>query len=71
MGLASLWFPSEATVGSRICYFEMVLNCVDDHRLFCGDLGNEVNDEVLTKAFSRFITFNMARVSTLILYIYF
>lgn len=35
----------------------------DDHRLFCGDLGNEVNDEVLTKAFTRFTTFNMARVS--------
>jgi hypothetical protein len=35
----------------------------DDHRLFCGDLGNEVNDEVLTKAFTRFATFNMARVS--------
>lgn len=37
----------------------------DDHRLFCGDLGNEVNDEVLTKAFTRFATFNMARVCAL------
>eukprot|EP00850_Spirogloea_muscicola_P011976 SM000076S21797 [mRNA] locus=s76:191353:193288:- [translate_table: standard] len=34
----------------------------NDHRLFCGDLGNEVNDEVLTKAFAKFATFNMARV---------
>lgn len=34
----------------------------NDYRLFCGDLGNEVNDEVLTKAFSRFTTFAMARV---------
>ncbi|MCO5566869.1 hypothetical protein L7F22_020552 [Adiantum nelumboides] len=34
----------------------------NDFRLFCGDLGNEVNDEVLTKAFSRYTTFNMARV---------
>ncbi|KAH8939051.1 hypothetical protein BDL97_15G016900 [Sphagnum fallax] len=34
----------------------------NDHRLFCGDLGNEVNDEVLTKAFARFSSFNMARV---------
>ncbi|KAF3673075.1 hypothetical protein FXO38_05809 [Capsicum annuum] len=34
----------------------------NDYRLFCGDLGNEVNDDVLTKAFSRFPTFNMARV---------
>lgn len=37
----------------------------DDYRLFCGDLGNEVNDDVLSKAFSRFPTFNMARVSYL------
>lgn len=35
----------------------------DDYRLFCGDLGNEVNDDVITKAFSRFPSFNMARVS--------
>ncbi|KAK1309038.1 Polyadenylate-binding protein RBP45B [Acorus calamus] len=34
----------------------------NDYRIFCGDLGNEVNDEVLTKAFSRFPSFNMARV---------
>lgn len=34
----------------------------DDHRLFCGDLGNEVNDEVLAKAFSQFSSFNLARV---------
>ncbi|KAF7805231.1 RNA-binding protein 42 [Senna tora] len=34
----------------------------NDYRLFCGDLGNEVNDDVLTKAFSRFPSFNMARV---------
>ncbi|KAH9294961.1 hypothetical protein KI387_038549, partial [Taxus chinensis] len=34
----------------------------NDFRLFCGDLGNEVNDEVLTKAFSRYTNFNMARV---------
>ncbi|KAL0323378.1 UNVERIFIED_CONTAM: RNA-binding protein 42 [Sesamum angustifolium] len=34
----------------------------NDYRLFCGDLGNEVNDDVLSKAFSRFPSFNMARV---------
>ncbi|KAG5608878.1 hypothetical protein H5410_020159 [Solanum commersonii] len=33
----------------------------NDYRLFCGDLGNEVNDDVLSKAFSRFPTFNMAK----------
>nr|GLL17219.1 RNA-binding protein 42-like isoform X1 [Ipomoea trifida] len=33
------------------------------HRLFCGDdLGNEVKDDVLSKAFSRFPSFNMVRV---------
>ncbi|WOL09632.1 hypothetical protein Cni_G18385 [Canna indica] len=34
----------------------------NDFRLFCGDLGNEVNDDVLSKAFSRYPSFNMARV---------
>ncbi|CAM8899709.1 unnamed protein product [Rhodiola kirilowii] len=34
----------------------------NDYRLFCGDLGNEVNDDVLTKAFSRFPSFKMAKV---------
>lgn len=35
----------------------------DDFRLFCGDLGNEVNDDVLTKTFSKYPSFNMAKVS--------
>lgn len=39
------------------------LDYADDYRLFCGDLGNEVNDDVLSRAFSRFPSFNMARVS--------
>ncbi|XP_040937574.1 RNA-binding protein 42 isoform X3 [Gossypium hirsutum] len=34
----------------------------NDFRLFCGDLGNEVNDDVLSKAFARFPSFNMARI---------
>ena len=34
----------------------------DDYRLFVGDLGNEVNDDVLTKAFSKFPSFAMAKV---------
>ncbi|XP_063937706.1 uncharacterized protein LOC108193255 isoform X1 [Daucus carota subsp. sativus] len=34
----------------------------NDFRLFCGDLGNEVNDDILSKAFSRFPSFNMARI---------
>ncbi|XP_020259819.1 RNA-binding protein 42-like [Asparagus officinalis] len=34
----------------------------NDFRIFCGDLGNEVNDDVLSKAFSRYPSFNRARV---------
>ncbi|XP_050224991.1 uncharacterized protein LOC126674563 [Mercurialis annua] len=34
----------------------------NDYRLFCGDLGNEVNDDVITKAFAKFPSFNMAKV---------
>ncbi|XP_039006021.1 RNA-binding protein 42-like isoform X2 [Hibiscus syriacus] len=34
----------------------------NDFRLFCGDLGNEVNDDVLSKAFARFPSFNMAKI---------
>ncbi|CAB0013658.1 unnamed protein product [Nesidiocoris tenuis] len=34
----------------------------DDFRLFCGDLGNDVTDEVLTRAFSKYPSFLKARV---------
>ncbi|CAI7818591.1 unnamed protein product [Closterium sp. NIES-54] len=34
----------------------------NDHRLFCGDLGNEVNDDVLSKAFQKYASFNKAKV---------
>lgn len=43
--------------------FLLYWHSTDDYRLFCGDLGNEVNDDVLSKAFSRFPSFNMAKVS--------
>lgn len=49
-----------------MCFSHAWQNCwlpADDYRLFCGDLGNEVNDDVLSKAFSRFPSFNMAKVS--------
>lgn len=35
---------------------------LDDFRLFCGDLGNEVNDDVLTRAFNKYPSFQKARV---------
>jgi hypothetical protein len=34
----------------------------DDHRIFVGDLGNEVNDDVLTKAFVKYPSFAKAKV---------
>lgn len=34
----------------------------DDFRIFCGDLGNEVNDDILTRAFSRYPSFLKAKV---------
>ncbi|KAF4528116.1 hypothetical protein B566_EDAN016597 [Ephemera danica] len=33
-----------------------------DFRIFCGDLGNDVTDEVLTRAFNRFPSFQKAKV---------
>lgn len=39
------------------------LFCVaGDFRLFCGDLGNDVTDEVLTRVFGRYPSFQKARV---------
>jgi len=34
----------------------------DDHRIFVGDLGNEVNDDTLFRAFSKYPTVQRARV---------
>ncbi|XP_013394101.1 RNA-binding protein 42 [Lingula anatina] len=34
----------------------------DDFRIFCGDLGNEVTDEILARAFNRFPSFVKAKV---------
>ena len=35
---------------------------LDDFRMFCGDLGNEVTDEVLARAFGRYPSFQKAKV---------
>ena len=40
----------------NVCYLS------DDFRMFCGDLGNEVTDETLVRAFSRYPSFIKARV---------
>ena len=34
----------------------------NDFRIFVGDLGNEANDDVLTKAFNKYATFQKARI---------
>lgn len=34
----------------------------DDFRIFCGDLGNDVNDELLTRTFNKFPSFLKAKV---------
>lgn len=40
----------------------MVCFVADDFRIFCGDLGNDVTDEVLTRAFNKYPSFQRARV---------
>ncbi|XP_013187822.1 RNA-binding protein 42 [Amyelois transitella] len=34
----------------------------DDFRMFCGDLGNDVTDELLTRTFSKYTSFQRAKV---------
>ncbi|KAK5644209.1 hypothetical protein RI129_008054 [Pyrocoelia pectoralis] len=36
--------------------------CEDDFRIFCGDLGNDVTDELLTRTFNKYPSFLKARV---------
>jgi RNA recognition motif-containing protein len=45
------------------CYNELCDSLVpDDFRIFCGDLGNDVTDEILTRAFSKYQSFLKAKV---------
>ena len=34
----------------------------NDFRIFVGDMGNEVNDDILTKAFTKYATFQRAKI---------
>ncbi len=43
-------------------FIYLVNNFSDDFRLFCGDLGNEVNDDALTRAFNKYPSFQKAKV---------
>lgn len=40
----------------------MIFIFADDFRLFCGDLGNEATDELLTRAFAKYPSFIKAKV---------
>jgi RNA recognition motif-containing protein len=66
---------SQITCGPALCRSQMregfvLLNynrlygCIvsDDFRIFCGDLGNDVTDEILTRAFSKYQSFLKAKV---------
>lgn len=49
--------------GGQVWEDQSLLNWdINDFRLFCGDLGNDVTDEVLTRTFSRYPSFQMAKV---------
>lgn len=39
-----------------------IFSCADDFRIFVGDLGNDVNDDLLARTFSKYPTFLKARV---------
>ena len=41
---------------------KLILFIPEDFRLFCGDLGNDVTDEVLTRVFGRYPSFVKAKV---------
>lgn len=37
-------------------------DCADDFRIFCGDLGNDVTDEMLVRVFGKYPSFQKAKV---------
>lgn len=48
-------------------FFQLSCNLIfvslsDDYRIFCGDLGNDVTDEVLARVFGKFPSFQKAKV---------
>ncbi|VDM00566.1 unnamed protein product, partial [Schistocephalus solidus] len=61
------WDPSSTYFFNLLCclksnVLKFVKTKLDDFRLFCGDLGNEVSDDTLTRAFSRYPSFQKAKV---------
>lgn len=58
------WDPSKKAYIVFI-FFSVVLTfhyVSDDYRIFCGDLGNDVTDEVLARVFGKFPSFQKAKV---------
>ena len=43
-------------------FSRLLILFLDDFRLFCGDLGNEVNDDMLKKAFGKYPSLAKTRV---------
>jgi RNA recognition motif-containing protein len=42
--------------------YQALIKLIDDFRIFVGDLGNEVNDDMLTRAFQKYPSFQKAKV---------
>lgn len=45
-----------------LAFADNLILILDGFRLFCGDLGNDVTDEVLTRVFGRYPSFQKAKV---------
>ena len=54
------WSWSERVIEDRYSVLSSFIS--DDFRVFCGDLGNEVTDEILTRNFSKYPSFLKAKV---------
>ncbi len=58
------WDPNDfryVSTNSRNTYFSFLRKCLLS-RIFCGDLGNDVTDEVLARTFGRYQSFQKAKV---------
>ena len=55
-------FFLSVTIFVELLSYWIILIFADDFRIFCGDLGNEVTDEVLARAFSRYPSFLKSKV---------
>lgn len=61
------WDPSMIHFLSMFLFLQSSYNAIfvsfpDDYRIFCGDLGNDVTDEVLARVFGKFPSFQKAKV---------